>query len=144
MALTDAGIRMSDTVNNVRMSQDWDTVKNGWMAFALEDGTSDGTVYDNRDDAIRFHRNKARKYFFLTLRQCIHGLSQREATMILAMTRVQAERGRYHPETDRSDPIMPLTRETFNDELISTKLNRPFIVPNLGNLLEVSNVIRRA
>lgn len=136
MALSDAGIRMSDTVNNVRMSNDWSDVKDGWMAFALEDGTSDGTVYDNRDDAIRFHRNKAKRYFFLTLRQCIHGLSQREATMILAMTRVQAERGRYHPETMRSDPITPITRENFNDELVSLKLNSPFIVPDIGRLLE--------
>lgn len=136
MALSDAGIRMSDTVNNVRMSSDWNDVKDGWMAFALEDGTSDGVVYDTRDDAIRFHRNRAKKYFFLTLRQCIHGLSQREATMILAMTRVQSERGRYHPETDRHDPIMPLTRETFNDELISIKTNQRFIVPDIGRILE--------
>jgi len=137
MALTNAGIRMSETVNNVRTSHDWDDIKNGWMAFALEDGTSDGTIYDSRDDAIRYHRNRAKKYFFLTLRQCIHGLSSREATMILAMTRVQSERGRYHPETTRSDPIMPLTRDTFTDEMISTKLNRPFIVPNLGVILDV-------
>jgi hypothetical protein len=126
---------MSDKINNVRMSSDWDTVKDGWMAFALQDGTSDGVVYDNRDDAIRHHRNRAKKYFFVTLRQCIHGMSSREATMMLAMVRVQSERGRYHPETDRSEPITPLTREVFNDELVSTKLNAPFIVPNLGRLL---------
>lgn len=129
---------MSETVNNVRMSTDWNNVKDGWMAFALEDGTSDGTVYDSRDDAIRFHRNRAKKYFFVTLRQCIHGMSPKEATMMLAMLRVQVERGRYHPETDRSDPILPLTRETFQDELVSTKLNRGFIVPNIGVILDVS------
>jgi hypothetical protein len=138
MPLTNAGMRMSDTINNVRMSKDWDELKDGWMAFALEDGTSDGTVYDTRDDAIRFHRNRAKKYFYCALRQCIHGCSQREATMILALTRVQSERGRYHPETDRHDPIVPLTRDAFEDELVSTKLGKSFTVPDLGAILRVS------
>lgn len=139
MALSDAGIRMSDTINNVRMSSDWSNIKDGWMAFALEDGTSDNVIYDNRDDAIRHHRNRAKKYFFVTLKQCIHGMSHREATMMLAMVRVQSKRGRYHPETDRQDPIMPLTRDTFKDELVSTALNHKFIVPNIGVILDVGN-----
>lgn len=127
MGITDAGQRMSDTINNIRMGNDWDNIKDSWMAFALEDGRSDGTVYDTRDDAIRFHRNRAKKYFYCALRSTIHGMSSKEATQILALTRTQAERGRYNPTTERHDPIMPLTQEGYNAELLSNKLNLPYI-----------------
>lgn len=127
---------MSDTVNNVRMGEDWDNIKNGWMAFALENGASNGTVYDSRSDAIRYHRNKASKYFYLTLRQCMHGISPKEATLALAMCRVQLLRGRYHPENSLSDPISPITREDYYNELLSTKLNKPMVIPNLGEYID--------
>lgn len=128
---------MSETVNNVRLADDWDDVKSGWMAFALEDGRSDGTVYDSRDDAIRFHKNKARKFFYLTLRNCMHGITPKEATLALAAIRAQSERGRYHPEIEGSqDPILPLSREDYDNELMSTKLNQPYVIPNLGEYLD--------
>jgi hypothetical protein len=136
MAIQEAGQRMSDTVNNVRMSADWDDIKNGWMAFKLEDGTSDGTIYDNKNDAVWYLRNKASKYFYLTLRNCMHGMSPREATQVLAMTRVQAERGRYNPvPDDMREPINPITTEDVMADLVSTKLGVPWISPSLGRIL---------
>ena len=136
MAIQAAGQRMSDTVNNVRMSADWDNIKNGCMAFKLEDGTSDGTIYDTKDDAVWFLRNKASKYFYLALRQCMHGMTPREATQVLAMTRVQAERGRYNPTPeDMREPINPITTEDVMADLVSTKLGVPWITPNLGRIL---------
>lgn len=126
---------MAEILNNVRMSHDWDDIKHAWMAFALEDGSSDGTVYDSRADAIRVNRNRSRKLFYVALRTIMHGITAHEATQILALTRVQSERGRYNPREDSQDPITPLTREDYAAELVSTKLGVPWVSPKLGELL---------
>lgn len=135
MEIDDAGKRFAEIVSNIRMSNDWDDIKNSWIAVKLEDGSCDGTVYDTRAEAIKFNTNKANKYFYVALRNAIHGLTAKEATLMLAMVRTQAARGRYHPE-DQPDPIMPLSRETFNDELVSTKQGVPWIIPGIGNILD--------
>jgi hypothetical protein len=108
---------MADIVNNVRMSLDWSDIKHGFMAFTLADGQSDGTIYDTRDDAIRHHRNKASRYFYFSLREAAHGITSREAAQVIALTRVQAERGRYHPEANLA-PINPITMEDVISELM--------------------------
>lgn len=128
---------MSDIVNNVRMSNDWDDIKDIWMAFKLADGSSDGTLYDSRSDAIRMTTNKADRYFFLSMRACVHGMTPKEATQVLALTRVQSERGRYHPRTDDGgqEPIAPITTDDYMSELVSTKLGVPWVIPELGTRL---------
>jgi|ERR1700733_56399 len=131
--ITEAGKRMANIVNNVRTSHDWDDVKNGWMAFKLEDGSCDGTIYDNKNDAVWYLRNKADKYFYLSLRQCMHGMTENEATRVLAMTRVQSDRGRYHPvPDDMRDPINPITMEDFRREAeIVVTQGVPWMVPGM-------------
>jgi hypothetical protein len=133
MAVNEAGERMSGVVNNVRHANDWDDIKNSWMVFKLEDGSSDGTIYDTKDDAVWYQRNKASKFFYLSLRQCMHGMSPKEATLILAMTRVQSERGRYNPTPeDLRDPINPITSEGVMADIMSTKMGLPWVSPALA------------
>lgn len=136
MEIDDAGKRMSEIVNNIRSQHDWDDVKNSWLAFAFEDGSSNGTLYDTKEDAIRHLSNAARKHFFLSLRQCVHGMTPKEATLILAMHRVQAERGRYNPR--QYDNIVPLTTEDYAAELVSTKLGHNWVLPELANRILLS------
>lgn len=131
MDIDDAGKRMSDIINNIRTQFEWDDIKNGWLAFALEDGSGNGTIYDTKDDAIRHFQNAARKFFYLALRNCIHGITAKEATLVLAMHRAQAERGRYNPSV--ADNISPLTTEDYAAELVSTKLNTDWVMPELAN-----------
>jgi hypothetical protein len=134
--LSDAGKRMAEIVMNVRTAKDWDDLKDGWMAFKLEDGDSDRVIYDSKNDAVWQHRNKASLYFYLSLRQCMHGMTPDEATKILAMVRVQSDRGRYKPTPDDlRDPIHPITREDYENELFSTKMNMPFVIPGLAEAL---------
>lgn len=120
MAISTAGQKVSDIVTNIRISQDWDAVKDGWMAFRLEDGWSDGVVYASRADVLRFHRNRADKYFYFSMKTAIAGLPPDHATMMLAMTRVQSLRGRYNPTEDSLDPIPRLTMEDYVSELFAT------------------------
>jgi hypothetical protein len=134
--VNEAGQRMSDTINNVRLAEDWDDIKDVWMAFALEDGRSDGTLYATKNDAVWYLRNKAKKYFYLSMRSCMQGMSPKEATLVLAMTRVQSERGRYNPKPDDlRDPINPITTEDVLADIVSTKLGIPWVVPGMGDRL---------
>lgn len=114
--VTEAGTRMSDIVNNVRLAHDWSDISRSWMAFSLQDGHSDGNIYDTRDECVRFHRNRAQKYFYFSFRNAMHGISPREATVVLALTRVQADRGRYHPEAPQ-DVINPVTMADVTQEM---------------------------
>lgn len=58
---SDAAKRISDTVNQAIV----DGHRNRWMAFALEDGKSNGTTYDTRRDAVLAHRNAYRLNCYL-------------------------------------------------------------------------------
>jgi hypothetical protein len=52
--LLEAGKRMADQVNaRLVFSNPWE-IRNCWMAFALQDGSTSGTVYDTLADAKRF------------------------------------------------------------------------------------------
>jgi hypothetical protein len=135
MEISDAGQRVSDIINNVRASRDWDEIKHGWMAFQLEDGTSDRIVYDTKSDAIRHHMNKAQKYYYVSLRECMAGCTPKEATAFLALVRAQSEQGRYHPEIQ--DNIKPLLAEDFEAELASTKSGINWVNPHLAARLHI-------
>jgi hypothetical protein len=111
MPLTDAGKRMSEIVGNVVTHHEWDELVASWMAFSLEDGSSDGVLYPTRRDAI-LHQRRPEFAFYLRMRECRAGLSPRDATILLSVFRIQRDRGRYHPDPDSDlDMVMPLTRE---------------------------------
>ena len=54
---TDAAKRVSDGVNLHMLASDagwaWDNVKGRFMAFRLENGATDGVLYDSKRDAVR-------------------------------------------------------------------------------------------
>lgn len=58
---SDAAKRCSDTVNlhiTAAIAQgDIDVAMGKWIAIKLEDGSSDNTLYDTKDDAIKYQSN---------------------------------------------------------------------------------------
>lgn len=92
-AFSDAAKRISDMVTQAIA----DKQGNKWMAFALEDGTGTGTVYDTKADAIRFHRNASRRYCFLQVP--LDYLSPRAAEVYLHIHRQLAKLGQ-HPDDE--------------------------------------------
>jgi len=60
---SDAARRISDRVNQAIA----DRHAGRWMAFALEDGSTDGVIYDSKAAAIRYHRNKYREHCYLRI-----------------------------------------------------------------------------
>ena len=101
-ALREAGARMADVLNAV-------VIANGiaatgrWLAFRLEDGTSDKVIYDTRADAVRFQRAPC---WFEQLRPC--GYSADECAMTLQYARALYAAS-WRP--DDPAPIMPVRRE---------------------------------
>lgn len=56
--VTDAAKRAFDIARSIVVFTDYETRIRGWIAFRLEDGGSDGTLYDSKKDAIRHQANE--------------------------------------------------------------------------------------
>lgn len=105
-ALRDAGSRMSDALNA-------QVVFGGigcfgrWMAFALADGSSDGTLYDSRADAIS-HQKHEQLAWYEPVRPT--GYSPDECALTLAYARAAYDSG-WRADVDYPAPIMPVRIE---------------------------------
>lgn len=105
-ALKECGKRMADVLNG-QIAFGKVTNFGRWMAFDLEDGSSDGTVYDTRDDAIAHARHSTTSHYEM-LRPASY--SADECALTLAYARALYESG-WRPESGRPAPIMPVRRE---------------------------------
>jgi hypothetical protein len=106
IVVTDAGRRMSDIINAVITFRGWDELQNGYMAFSLADGSSNGDFYDTYDDALR-HTDESRTAYFC-FRQAMGGGNPKDCEIFLAFNRYAVAAGlpRKHPESGRG--IMPI------------------------------------
>jgi hypothetical protein len=104
--VTDAGKRMSDMINAMVTFKGWDELQNGYMAFSLADGSSNGTLYDTYDAAIK-HTDEYRNAYFC-FRQAMGGGNPKDCEIFLAFNRYAVAAGlpRKHPESGRG--IMPI------------------------------------
>jgi hypothetical protein len=83
------------------------------IAFRLQDGSSDGALYDNRDDAIRHTRAKPGIWAYAQVDPT--GSSPREAESALKWARfTYHDLGARIDSADDPQPIAPLRREVFN------------------------------
>jgi hypothetical protein len=103
-ALREAGSRMADVLNAA-------VIANGigatgrWMAFHLQDGTSDKVIYDARVHAI-IHQSQP--CHFEQLRPA--GYSRDECAMTLQYARALHAAG-IRPDPDYPAPVLPVRRE---------------------------------
>jgi hypothetical protein len=103
-ALKECGKRAADVLNNA-------VIDNGlaatgrWMAFRLDDGSSDKVIYDTRDDAIR-HQLQPAHYEQLKP----HGYSPDVMAMTLHYARAMHSAG-LRPHRGDPAPILPVRRE---------------------------------
>lgn len=77
---SDAAKRVSDWYNLHRVAQGIDAVGK-WLAFALQDGTSDGILYDTKLDAIRHQRLFEYYYFFCMVQPCSMSVCEAESVL---------------------------------------------------------------
>lgn len=90
---SDAARRMSDAINQAVV----DGHQNRWMAFALEDGATNGTIYDSKEDAHRALRNSYRQH--MVLRVPWDGCPPKAAEAFLRVHRQLKEIGQ-HPDDE--------------------------------------------
>jgi hypothetical protein len=103
-ALKSAGARMADVLNAAVIASG--TAAAGrWMAFALDDGSSDKVIYDTRAEAIRFSRQPCH---FEQLRPAGYGPDECAMTLAYARSLHQAM---GPADLDTPAPIMPVRLE---------------------------------
>ena|ERR1700749_453281 len=110
---TDAAKRLTDGVTNAMGKLSMEELLIGrWLAFRLEDGSADRTVYDTKRDAVKHQPDEFKcGYIKLNLMPMTHC----EAETVLMMHRKLYDTGFRMPDPDRKDggkqPIMPIARE---------------------------------
>ena len=120
----DEGKRIAGVVNSLVTYKGWEELEGGYVAFKLEDGSSDGTLYDSYEDALR-HTDEHRCAYFC-FRQAMGGINPRDAQIWLAFQRHVVDAGLpgRAPETVRTKrevpalPILPIEAyETYRRRL---------------------------
>lgn len=82
----DAGRRMAELVNLRVSSTPWDLLVNSWMAFRMDDGSSDNVLYDTRESAMK-HQPDERYCFYLCMRNAMGGVQPLDAQLLINMQR---------------------------------------------------------
>lgn len=115
---SDAARRIHDAYT-LHLTVDAEGNEGRWMAFALEDGQADNTLYDSKNDAMRSKGVFAKNYGYMPI--LLTGCSVREAESYLRMCRMVARDPRLEwrnsdytaPEAETSRLILPFHREGF-------------------------------
>lgn len=125
IADVNAAKRLSDIINNICISQPLDVVTRSWIAVSLADGSTDGTLYDTRRDAVSFQYYE-QQCAYLCLKEAPHGMATQEAYVFLKFHREAYDAGLRltDPEKDNGgyDLRMPIAREDVQRHIAA--LNR--------------------
>lgn len=108
--VTDAAKRMSDAIGLAVLSHSVEQLAHGWMAFALEDGSTDHTVYPSKAEAVR-HQSNEFLYCYLCLARCLGSIPVKDAQIFLDMNRHLRRHGGRIADPDEKSVIMPIGRE---------------------------------
>lgn len=113
--LADAAKRIVDTVSlHFAAASDILDPAGKWCAFSLEDGTSDGHLYDSKVDAMRHQPRNPKLYCYMKLTP--DGINIRDATRFLVINR--------NPAIDTTSPehiINPRIYKRFSNLSSSQK-----------------------
>lgn len=117
--LIEAGKRASDTINGVlTFSGDTWGLKDKWMGFSLQDGSSRGEIFDSIIDAKRFYDED--KTWFLCLGGALQGLTARDCSIMLQFHREARDAG-MGQSNPKAQPFM----STAQSDMRRTGLVRP-------------------
>ena len=101
--ITDAARRMSDHINaRLAFSDPWE-IRNCWMAFRLQDGSTDGNLYDSKPDAMR-HVSDYKYWAFFCFRNCLNGANPFDCQVFLEYNRHLYTNGGQLPDPDARHP----------------------------------------
>jgi hypothetical protein len=95
---TDAARRMADHINSLIVFKSWEELTNGYMAFRLDDGSSNGTLFASKADALRFTDGKYHAYF--CFRQAMGGVTPLDCQLFLDVHRYIYDNGGHLTDPD--------------------------------------------
>lgn len=87
---SDAAKKIADTFNLHRVADPYGNV-GCWFAAALQDGSTDGNLYDSKQDAIRHQKNKENYYTFIQIVPAT--MTECEAEIMLKVARMIYDKG---------------------------------------------------
>lgn len=107
VVVTDAAKRMSETANIYILCNPWGVLVHTCMAFRLDDGSSDGTLYPDRSIALRY---QLRPCCVLYFRNCMGGTNPTDCQIFLNVQRLAFESDRIAWIDPESPDIIISTR----------------------------------
>jgi len=118
----DAAKRAWEQVKNIAASTEWGERVNSFLTIRLSDGYCDGTLYENKKDAVKHCGGNEQWYAFFSFRNAPNGFaSPKEAGIFLAYHRAAYDRGFRLPDPDDQfggpDLIVPDMNEHLFDQL---------------------------
>ena len=106
---SDAAKKVMDTYNLHRTAQGYDAI-GCWFASALEDGTTDGSLYESKKSAIKHQKNNENYYTYIQIVPA--SMSVCDAEVMLRVARMAYSKGMRLSDGDsRMELIRRLTRE---------------------------------
>lgn len=98
--LHEAALRATDEINRHLDRIAWWDIRNCWVAIRLADGTSDGTLYDSKRDAVR-HQSDEKLCAYVSFRNLgPSGANARELAVFLKFNRDAYNAGLRLPDPD--------------------------------------------
>lgn len=106
---SDAAKKVADTYNLHRMAQGYDAI-GCWFAYALEDGSTDGMLYESKQHAIKYQKNNENFYTYIQIVPA--SMTICDADVMLRVARMAYSNGMRLTDGDsRRELIKRLTRE---------------------------------
>lgn len=111
---SDAAKKVWETYNMHRLFHSTNGIGK-WFACALEDGETDNTLYDRKQDAVRHQKHNESRFTFIRI--VPSSMSQCEAEVMLATARNLNKAGMRLADPDRKDGGMDvIKRLTVEDQ----------------------------
>jgi hypothetical protein len=121
VVITDAGKRAYDIIKGYVAFIPHDQRVRSWVALRLEDGGSDGELYESKRDAVRHQVNEFLCAYFSYRNSPSGFASTLDAQLYLNWNRALYDRGMRLPDPDDKaggpDLITPLTMEDYAAQL---------------------------
>lgn len=119
--LFDAGKRAADAINEAIRREGWWELRHRWIAIRIQDGTSDGVIYDTKQDAVRHQKDE-----FTCAYLCFKGLSggarDTECAIMIKFHRDMYKAGFRMPDRDSRfggpDAVMSTQRHDWYRNII--------------------------
>lgn len=119
----DRGRRASDIINGLIVAHPWDDIKNTFVAINLEDGSSDGVLYESKADAVK-HQNFEQQCAYVSFRNLMAGSSPKDMAIYLKFNADAYQAGMRLVDPDNQKaPVQDLLIPSAGFDQMKLKLN---------------------